>query len=62
MAGVAYAHAQGVVHRDLKPSNVMFTAKGRAKVMDFGLARGHSLKTVTLTGTVLGTPAYMAPE
>ncbi|MGE0491490.1 MAG: serine/threonine-protein kinase [Vulcanimicrobiota bacterium] len=62
MRGVAHAHHEGIVHRDLKPGNVMFTAGGHAKVMDFGLARGHFLKTVTVTGTVLGTPAYMAPE
>ncbi|MCA9790335.1 MAG: serine/threonine protein kinase [Candidatus Eremiobacteraeota bacterium] len=62
MRGVAHAHYEGIIHRDLKPGNVMFTAKGKPKVMDFGLARGHFLKTVTVTGTVLGTPAYMAPE
>lgn len=58
--GLHEAHAQGVVHRDLKPENVMIDQAGNAKVMDFGIAR--SLESTTLTTSVLGTPAYMAPE
>jgi predicted Ser/Thr protein kinase len=55
------AHAQSIVHRDLKPENIMIDRNGRAKVMDFGIAR--SLETdVGATGTVVGTPAYMSPE
>lgn len=59
---VAYAHSQGVVHRDLKPENIMVTKDGKVKVMDFGLARSHQARTVTVTGSVIGTPPYMAPE
>lgn len=59
---VEFAHQKKVYHRDLKPGNVMVTHKGVVKVMDFGLARGHHLNTVTVTGTIMGTPAYMAPE
>jgi serine/threonine protein kinase len=56
-----YAHARGVVHRDIKPGNIVVTPGDVAKVTDFGIAR-VSGSTVTQTGAVLGTPAYMAPE
>src|SRR5438552_2023896 len=62
-AGLAHAHARGVVHRDLKPSNVLFDEEGRAKLADFGIARlvaGEG--TLTEAGTVLGTAAYISPE
>jgi len=60
-AGLAEAHAQGVVHRDLKPENILIDRKGQAKIMDFGIAR--SLESdATRTGTLIGTPAYMSPE
>lgn len=58
-----YAHARGVVHRDIKPANILFDWDERACVGDFGLA--HMLEgnpVVTRTGTVVGTPQYMAPE
>jgi serine/threonine protein kinase len=58
--GLQEAHHQAVVHRDLKPENVVVLADGGVKVMDFGIAR--SLETDTLTVTLIGTPAYMAPE
>ncbi|MCL4821460.1 MAG: protein kinase [Vicinamibacteria bacterium] len=58
---LAYAHARGVLHRDIKPSNVHVTPQGQAKLMDFGIARTEAAK-LTATGTVLGTPMYMAPE
>ncbi|HTZ75154.1 MAG TPA: serine/threonine-protein kinase [Candidatus Aquilonibacter sp.] len=60
-SGLKEAHAQGIVHRDLKPENVMIDTRGNVKIMDFGIAR--SMESMTrLTGAMVGTPAYMAPE
>jgi serine/threonine protein kinase len=71
---LAAAHARGIVHRDLKPENLHLLADGRLKILDFGLAKlaapdapprddtGPQLQSLTMTGTILGTASYMAPE
>jgi eukaryotic-like serine/threonine-protein kinase len=59
---LAFAHSRGLVHRDVKPQNVLLTEDGRAKMTDFGIARSIDVDGVTVTGTVLGTSEYIAPE
>jgi eukaryotic-like serine/threonine-protein kinase len=56
------AHAEGVIHRDLKPQNIMLDGHDRVIVMDFGIARSIEIGSMTQTGVLLGTPAYMSPE
>jgi len=59
---LAAVHAAGIVHRDVKASNVLLTEDGIAKLTDFGIARGRDPRGSTQKGSLLGTPAYMAPE
>jgi len=65
LRGMAYAHERGVIHRDLKPGNILIDEHNMAKIADFGFAKAmHSASSHSLsaTGGVMGTPAYMAPE
>ena len=59
---LAHAHGMGIIHRDIKPENVMIRNDGLLKLMDFGIAQVLDLERMTVTGQLLGSPAYMAPE
>ena len=70
LAGLAAAHAHGVLHRDIKPSNILLQNDGHTKITDFGIAKSFDIHMtagplpddMTMTGVVLGTPGYLAPE
>lgn len=61
-AGLAAAHQAGVVHRDVKPGNLLLSRHGRVKITDFGIAYAVGSAPLTCTGTLVGTPGYLAPE
>ncbi len=57
-----YAHGQGIIHRDIKPANLILSIDGRIMVADFGLAKSSEDRSITMTGSVMGTLRYMSPE
>lgn len=60
--GLHAAHTAGLVHRDIKPANLLLSKDGRLKITDFGISHAAGSASVTCTGTLIGTPAYLAPE
>ncbi len=62
LEGMQFAHEKGIVHRDLKPSNIIITPNEKVKIMDFGIAKILGDKSMTRTGTKMGTVYYMSPE
>lgn len=62
LGGLQYAHSEGVIHRDIKPANIMLTKRGQAVLTDFGIAQIVGATQYTVSGALMGTLNYMAPE
>ena len=62
LRGLGAAHKKGIIHRDIKPQNIMWTKESGVKIADFGISHAPHLTRLTMTGTVVGTPAHMSPE
>lgn len=60
--GMKFAHSHNIVHRDIKPANIILSNDGRVMITDFGIAKGGDDLTITTTGQMIGSPAYMSPE
>ncbi|HED11250.1 MAG TPA: serine/threonine protein kinase [Caldithrix abyssi] len=60
--GLEYTHNQNIIHRDIKPGNILISREGKVKLIDFGVAKDDDDSKLTMTGLIVGTPAYMSPE